>query len=134
MHTRQHRWTWQWEWITNKSRTLPIILTKLKMDLLNYEHQETMDKFEVNVPDYLLFRSKLRNLFNVGEFGSYITTVNNIEGRLNRLYLLAMSDRGYIWGKLKQDHQENNKHIPWNQLLNDKGYSFSTIQSYKNFS
>ena len=26
-------------------------------------------------------------------------TVNNMEGKLNRLYLLTISDRGYIWGK-----------------------------------
>ena len=55
-----------------------------------------------------------------------------MEGKLNRLYLLTISDRGYIWGKVKQNHQENNKDIP--RLLNDKGYSYSTTQSYVNFS
>ena len=65
---------------------------------------------------------------------SYLTTFNNKEGKLNRLYLLRNSDRGYIWGKVKQDHQENNKDIPWKRLLNDKVYSYSTNESYKNFS
>ena len=88
----------------------------------------------MNVPEYLSFRDKLRNSFNVGEFESYLTTVNNMEGKLNRLYLLTISDRGYIWGKVKQNHQENNKDIPWKQLLTDKGHSYSTVQSYINFS
>ena len=41
-----------------------------------------------------------------------------------------MSDRRYIWGKVKQGHQENNRDIHWKQLLNDKEYSYSTNQSY----
>ena len=57
-----------------------------------------------------------------------------MEGKLNRLYLLTFSNRGYLWGKVEQDHQENNMDIPWKQLLNDKRYSYSTIQSYINFS
>ena len=117
-----------------KTELFQLFLSKFKKELLNYEHQETLDKFEVNVPEYLSFRDKLRNSFDVSEFESYLTTVNNMEGKLNRLYLLTISDRGFIWGKVKQNHQENNKDIPWKQLLNDKGYSYSTIQSYINFS
>ena len=117
-----------------KTELFQLFLSKFKKDLLNYEHQETLDKFEVNVPEYLSFRDKLRNSFNVGEFESYLTTVNNMEGKLNRLYLLTISDRGYIWGKVKQNHQENNKDIPWKQLLTNKGHSYSTVQSYINFS
>ena len=30
----------------------------------------------------------------------------------------------------KQDHLENNKVVPWKQLLSDKRNSYSTIQSY----
>ena len=41
-----------------------------------------------------------------------------------------MSDRGYIWGKMKQDHHGNKKDIPWKKLLNDKRIFYSTIQSY----
>ena len=37
-------------------------------------------------------------------------------------------------GEKKQNHQENNKDILWKQLLTDKGYSYSTVQSYINFS
>ena len=111
-----------------------LFLSMFKKDLLSYEHQETLDKFEVNVPEYLSFHNKLRNSFKIGEFESYLTTFNNIEGKLNRLYLLTISDRGYIWRKVKQNHQENNKDIPWKKLLNDKGYSYSTVQSYINFS
>ena len=117
-----------------KTELFQLFLSKFKKDLLSYEHQETLDKFEVNVPEYLSFHKKLRNSFNIGEFESYLTTVNNMEGKLNRLYLLTISDRGFIWGKVKQNHQENNKDSPWKKLLNDKGYSYSTIQSYINFS
>ena len=117
-----------------KAEFFQFFFTKFKKDLLQYEHQETLDKFEVNVPEYLSFHNKLKNTFSVGEFETYLTTVNNVEGKLNRLYLLTMSDRGYIWGKLKQDHHDNNKEIHWKQLLNDKGYSYSTIQIYINFS
>ena len=117
-----------------KTELFQLLLFKFKKDLLNYELQETLDMIEVNVPEYLFFRDKLRNSFNVGEFESYLTTVNNMEGKLNRLYLQTISDRGYIWGKVKQNHQENNKDIPWKQLLTDKGYSYSTVQSYINFS
>ena len=116
-----------------KTELFQLFLSKFKKDLLSYEHQETLDKFEVNVPEYLSFHNKLRNSFNIGEFESYLTTVNNMEGKLNRLYLLTISERGYIWGKLKQNHQENNKDIPWKKLLNYKGYSYFTIQSYINF-
>ena len=115
-----------------KPELFQVFFSKFKKDLLNYEHQETLDKFEVNVPEYLSFRDKFRNSFNVGEFESYLTTVNNMEGKLIRLYLLTISDRRYILGKVKQVHQENNKDIPWKQLLNDKGFSHSTIQSYVN--
>ena len=90
-----------------KTELFHLFLSKFKKDQLMYEHQETLDKFEVNVPEYLPFRDKLRNSFNVGEFESYLTTVNNMEGKLNRLYLLTISDRGCIWGKVKQGHQEN---------------------------
>ena len=117
-----------------KTELFQLFLSKFKKDLLSYEHQETLDKFEVNVPEYLSFHNKLRSSFNIGEFESYLTTVKNIEGKLNRLYLLTISDRGFIWGKGKKNHQENNKDVPWKQLLNDKGYSYSTIQSYINFS
>ena len=117
-----------------KTELFQLFLSKFKKDLLSYEHQETLDKFEVNKPEYLSFQNKLRNSFNIGEFESYLTTVNNMEGKMNRLYLLTISDRGYIWGKVKQNHQENNKDIPWKKLLNDKGYSYSNIQSYINFS
>ena len=117
-----------------KTELFQLFLSKYKKDLLSYEHQETLDKFEMNVPGYLSFHNKLRSSFNIGEFESYLTTVNNMEGKLNPLYLLTISDRGYIWGKVKQNHQENNKDIPWKQLLNDKGYSYSTIQSCINFS
>ena len=54
-----------------------------------------------------------------------------MEGKLN---LPTISDTGYIWGKMKQDHHDKNKDILGKQLLNDKGYSYSTIQSYINFS
>ena len=57
-----------------------LFLSKFKKDLLNYEHQETLDKFEVNVPEYFSFPDKLRNSFNIGEFESYLTTVNNMKG------------------------------------------------------
>ena len=65
-----------------------------------------------------------------------------MEGKLNRLYLLTMSDRRYICGKVKEDHRGNNKDILWKQLLKDKGYSYrlsvmlrhSSIQSFINFS
>ena len=103
----------------SKTELFRLFLSKFKKDLLNYEHQETLDKFEVNVPEYLSFRDKLRNSFNVGEFKFYLTTVKNMEGKLNRSYLLTISDRGYIWGRVKQDHQENSMDIPWKQLLND---------------
>ena len=82
-----------------KTELFQLFLSKFKKDLLIYEHQETLDKFEVNVPEYLSFRDKLRNSFDVSEFESYLTTVNNMEGKLNRLYLLTISDRGFIWGK-----------------------------------
>ena len=95
-----------------KTEIFQLFLSKFKKDLLSYEHQETLDKFEVNVPEYLSFHNKLKNSFNVGEFESYLSTVNNMEGKLNRIYLLTISDRGYIWGKVKQSHQENNKDIP----------------------
>ena len=117
-----------------KTELFQLFLSEFRKDLLSYEHQETLDKFEVNVPEYLSFHNKLRNSFNIGEFESYLTTVNNMVGKLNRLYLLTISDRGYIWGKVKQNHQENNKDYPWKKLLNDKGYSYSTIQSYIKFS
>ena len=117
-----------------KTELFQLFLSKFKKDLPSYEHQETLDKFEVNVPEYLSFHNKLRNSFNIGEFEPYLTTVNNMEGKLNRLYLLTISDRGNIWGKVKQNHQENNKDIPWKKLLNAKGYSYSTVQSYVNFS
>ena len=81
-----------------KTELFQLFLSKFKKDLLYYEHQETLDKYEVNVPEYLSFRDKLRNSFNFGEFESYLTTVNNMEGKLNRLYLLTTSDRGYRWG------------------------------------
>ena len=35
-----------------------LFLSKFKKDLLSYEHQETLDKFEVNVPEYLFFHTK----------------------------------------------------------------------------
>ena len=95
-----------------KIELFQLFLFKFKKDLLNYEHQDTPDKFEMRVPNYLSFRDKLRNSFNVGEFESYLTTVNNMGGKLNRLCLLTISDKGYIWGKVKQNHQENNKDIP----------------------
>ena len=95
-----------------KTELFQLFLSKFKKDLLSYEHQETLNKFEVNEPEYLSFHNKLRNSFNISEFESYLTTVNNMEGKLNRLYLLTISDRGYIWGKVKQNHQENNKDIP----------------------
>ena len=117
-----------------KTELFQLFLSKFKKDPLGYEHQETLDKFEVNVPEYLSFHNKLRNSFNIGEFESYLTTVNSMEGKLNRLYLLTISDRGYIWGRVKQNHQENNKDIPWKKLLNDKEYSYSTVHSYINFS
>ena len=117
-----------------KAELLQLFLSKFKKDLLSYEHQETLDKFEVNVPEYLSFHNKLRNSSNIDEFESYLTTVNNMEGKLNHLYLLTISDSGFIWGKVKQNHQENNKDVPWKQLLNYKGYSYSTNQSYINFS
>ena len=118
----------------NKTELFQLFLSKFKKDLLSYEHQETLEKFEVNVPECLSFHNKLRNSFNIGEFESSLTTVKNMEGKLNRLYLLTISDRGYIWGKVKQNHQENNKDIPCKKLLNDKGYSYSSVQSYINFS
>ena len=117
-----------------KTELFQLFLSKFKKDLLSYEHQETLDKFDGNVQESLSLHNKLRNSFNIGEFESYLTTVNNMEGKLNRLYLLTISDRGYIWGKVKQNHQENNKDIAWKKLLNDKGYSYSTVQSYINFS
>ena len=86
-----------------KTELFQLFLSKFKKDLLSYEHQETLEKFEVNVPEYLSFHNKLRNSFNIGEFESYLTTVNNMEGKLNRLYLLTISVRGYIWGKVKQN-------------------------------
>ena len=85
--------------IRTKTELFLLFLSKFKKDLLSYEHQETLDKFEVNVPEYLSFHNKLRNSFNIGEFESYLTTVNNMEGKPNRLYLLTISDRRYIWGK-----------------------------------
>ena len=91
-----------------------------------------MVKFQVKVLEYLSFRGKLKNSFDVGEFEPYPTTVNNMEGKLNRLYLLTISDRGYISGKAKHDHHENNKDVPRKQMLDDKRYSYST--SYKNCS
>ena len=63
-----------------KTGLFQLFRSKFKKDLLYYEHQETLDKFEVNVPEYLSFRDKLRNSFNFGEFESYLTTVNNMEG------------------------------------------------------
>ena len=115
-----------------KTELCQLFLSKFKKELLHYEHQETLDKFEVNVPECLSFRDKLRNSFGVSEFESYLTRVNNMEGKLNRLYLMTISDRGFIWGKVKQNHQEKNKDIPWKQMLTDKGYSY--IQSYFNLS
>ena len=44
-----------------------------------------------------------------------------------------MSDKRYIWEQVKQDYRDK-KDIPWKQLLNEKSYSYSTIQSYIIFS
>ena len=44
-----------------------------------------------------------------------------------------MSDRGYIWEKRNKIIMAKND-IPWKQLLNNKRYLYSTIQSYTNFS
>ena len=76
------------------------------------------------MPEYLSFCDKVRNGFSCGEFGSFLTAVNNMEGKLNRLYLLTMCDRGYIWGIVKQAHPHKITDIPWKQLPNDKGYSY----------
>ena len=95
-----------------KTELFQLFLSNFKKDLLSYEHQETLDKFEVNVPEYLSFHNKLRSSFNIGEFESYLTTVNNMEGKLNRLFILTISDRGYIWGKVKQDHQKTIRIFP----------------------
>ena len=77
-----------------KTELFQLFLSKFKKDLLSYEHQETLDKFEVNVPENLSFHNKLRKSFNIGEFESYLTTVNNMEGKLNRLYLLTEDSYG----------------------------------------
>ena len=45
----------------SKTELFQLFPSKFKKDLLNYEHQETLDKFGVNVPEYLSFRDKLRN-------------------------------------------------------------------------
>ena len=50
-----------------KAALYQLILTKFKKYLLQYEQQETLDKFDVIVPKYFSFRIKLRNLFNGGE-------------------------------------------------------------------
>ena len=83
----------------SKTELFQLFLSKFKKDILNYKHQETLDKFEVNVPENLSFRDKLRNSFNVGEFESYLTTVNNMEGKLNRLYLLQFLTEDSYGGK-----------------------------------
>ena len=77
-----------------KTELFQLFVSKLKKDLLSYEHPETLNKFEVNVPEFLSFHNKLRNSFNIGEFESYLTTVKNMEGKPNRLHLLTFSDRG----------------------------------------
>ena len=56
----------------SKTELFQLLLSKFKKDLLNYEHQETLDKCEVNVPEYISFRDKLRISFNVREFESYL--------------------------------------------------------------
>ena len=42
-----------------KTELFQLFLSKFKKVLLSYEHQETLDKFEVNVPEYLSFHNKL---------------------------------------------------------------------------
>ena len=95
-----------------KTELFQLFLSKFKKDQLSYEHQEKLDKFEVNLPENLSFHNKLRKTFNIGEFESYLSTVNNMEGKLNRLYLLTISDRAFIWRKVKQNHQENIRIFP----------------------
>ena len=51
-----------------KAEIFQLFLAKFKKDLQNYEHRETLDKFEVNIPENLSFRDKLRNVFNIGDF------------------------------------------------------------------
>ena len=82
-----------------KAHLYQLFLTKFKKDLLQYEHKETVTKFEVNAPEHLSLSGKLINSFKVGEIAAYLTTVNNLEGKLNCFYLLTMSDRGCIWGQ-----------------------------------
>ena len=48
-----------------KTELFQLFLSKFKKDLLSYEHQETLDKFEMNVPEYLSFHNKLRSSFNM---------------------------------------------------------------------
>ena len=66
-----------------KTELFQLFLSKFKRDLLRYEHQETLDKFEVNVPEYFYFHNEIRNSFKFCEFESYLTTVNKMEGMLN---------------------------------------------------
>ena len=54
-----------------KTELFQLFLSKFKKDLLSYEHQETMDKFEVNVPEYLSACS-----FNIGQI-QYWTTLKH---------------------------------------------------------
>ena len=40
-----------------KTEVFQLFLYKFKKDLLSYEHQETLEKFEVKVPEYLSFHN-----------------------------------------------------------------------------
>ena len=40
-----------------KSELFQLFVSKFRKDLLSYEHEETLDKFEVNVPEYLSFHN-----------------------------------------------------------------------------
>ena len=54
MHTCRNRWAHNRERKTNKAELHQLLLTNFKKDLLQYERQETLDKFEVNVPNFFV--------------------------------------------------------------------------------
>ena len=116
----------------NKEQLFKLFMDQFLKDLAKYELSQELDQFEIGIGGYLSFRQKMIGDFDIRLRETYLTEIDKVQKRINRVDLLLAHDRGFIW------NQEQSTHDPkvdgsWKERVQTLGYSHRTITNYISF-
>ena len=116
---------------TTEKPNFEAFFISFRNDLRAYDESDKMDCLMFSTVEYFRFKRDLYQSFNLLYYQRYITQITIFENQANRVLLFLVTDRGFIYSKMRQDCLQKN--IIWKEYVIRQKLSYTTVNNHIQF-